>query len=134
MLVMVSSHSRFIMARMLPSRMTGDLLAWMWELIGSLGAVPRRLIWDNETGIGRRNSYAAGVAAFAGVLATRIVQGKPFDPESKGVVERANQFLETSFLPAGPSCRRRISTPSSASGCPEPTPGWSGGPVRGLRS
>lgn len=98
-LVMVSSHSRFIMARMIPSRVTGDLLAGMWELIGSLGAVPRRLIWDNETGIGRRNSYAAGVAAFAGVLATRIVQVKPYDPESKGVVERANQFLETSFLP-----------------------------------
>jgi transposase len=98
-LVMVSSHSRFIMARMIPSRTTGDLLAGMWELIGSLGAVPRRLIWDNETGIGRRNSYAAGVAAFAGVLATRIVQVKPYDPESKGVVERANQFLETSFLP-----------------------------------
>jgi transposase len=98
-LVMVSSHSRFIMARMIPSRMTGDLLAGMWELIGSLSAVPRRLIWDNETGIGRRNTYAAGVAAFAGVLATRIVQVKPYDPESKGVVERANQFLETSFLP-----------------------------------
>ncbi|TLM82972.1 IS21 family transposase [Pseudarthrobacter sp. NamE2] len=98
-LVMVSSHSRFSMARMIPSRMTGDLLAGMWELLGGLGAVPRRLIWDNETGIGRRNSYAAGVAAFAGVLATRVVQVKPYDPESKGVVERANQFLETSFLP-----------------------------------
>lgn len=98
-LVMVSSHSRFIMARMLPSRMTGDLLAGMWELLCGLGAVPRRLIWDNEAGIGRRNSYAAGVAAFAGVLATRIVQVKPYDPETKGVVERANQFLETSFLP-----------------------------------
>ncbi|MBT2551277.1 IS21 family transposase [Arthrobacter sp. ISL-65] len=98
-LVMVYSHSRFIMARMIPSRMTGDLLAGMWGLLGGLGAVPRRLIWDNETGIGRRNSYAAGVAAFAGVLATRIVQVKPYDPESKGVVERANQFLETSFLP-----------------------------------
>ena len=24
---------------------------------------------------------------------------KPYDPESKGIVERANQFLETSFLP-----------------------------------
>jgi transposase len=98
-LVMVSSHSRFIMARMIPSRMTGDLLAGMWELLGGLGAVPRRLIWDNETGIGRRNSYAADVSAFAGVLATRVVQVKPYDPETKGVVERANQFLETSFLP-----------------------------------
>ena len=73
--------------------------AGVWQLIGSLCAVPRRLIWDNEIGIGRRNSYAAGVAAFAGVLATRIVQVKPYDPESKGVVERTNQFLETSILP-----------------------------------
>ncbi|WP_309814272.1 hypothetical protein [Pseudarthrobacter sulfonivorans] len=48
--VMVSSHSRFIMARM-----TRDLLTGMWELIGTLGAAPRRLIWDNETEMGRRN-------------------------------------------------------------------------------
>jgi transposase len=98
-LVMVCSHSRFIMARMIPSRMTGDLLAGMWELLGGLGAVPRRLVWDNETGIGRRNRYAEGVAAFAGMLATRIVQLKPNDPESKGIVERANGYLESSFLP-----------------------------------
>jgi hypothetical protein len=32
-------------------------------------------------------------------LATQIVQVKPYDRESKGVVERTNQFLETSFLP-----------------------------------
>lgn len=31
----------------------------MWEPIGCLGAVPRRLTWDNETGIGRWNSDAA---------------------------------------------------------------------------
>lgn len=98
-LVMVCSHSRFIMATMIPSRTTGDLLAGMWELIGGLGAVPRRLIWDNETGIGRRNHYAAGVSAFAGVLATKIVQVKAYDPESKGIVERANGYLETSFVP-----------------------------------
>ena len=27
------------------------------------------------------------------------MQLKPFDPESKGIVERANKYLETSFLP-----------------------------------
>ncbi|MGM7774714.1 IS21 family transposase [Arthrobacter sp. KNU-44] len=98
--VMVCCHSRFSMTRMIPSRMTGELFAGTWKLIRSLGAVPRWLIWDNEAGIGRLNSHAAGVAAFAGVLATRIVQAKPYDPESKGVVERANRFLDTSFLPA----------------------------------
>jgi hypothetical protein len=36
--------------------MTGDLLAGMWELIGSPRAVSRRLTRDNETGIGGPNS------------------------------------------------------------------------------
>ena len=27
------------------------------------------------------------------------MQVKPYDPESKGIVERANGYLETSFLP-----------------------------------
>jgi hypothetical protein len=99
-LVMVASYSRFITGRMLPTRHTADLLAGMWLLLGEqLGAVPRRLVWDNEAGIGRGGRLAAGVAAFTGTLATRIVQLRPYDPESKGIVERANGYLETSFLP-----------------------------------
>ncbi|MFI1291772.1 Mu transposase domain-containing protein [Streptomyces sp. NPDC020792] len=45
-------------------------------------------------------------AAFAGLLAIRIHLCRPRDPEAKGLVERANGYLETSFLPgrtfAGP--------------------------------
>ena len=99
-LVMVASCSRFITARMIPTRRTPDLLAGMRSLLGEqLGAVPRRLVWDNEAGIGRGGKLAVGVAAFTGTLATRIVQLRPYDPESKGIVERANGYLETSFLP-----------------------------------
>ncbi len=99
-LVMVSSFSKFITALMIPSRTTGDLLAGMWSLISTqLGAVPRRLIWDNETGIGKRNKLAAGVGEFCGALATKIHQLKAYDPESKGGVERINGYFETSFLP-----------------------------------
>lgn len=99
-LVIVASYSRFITAQMIPTRRTQDLLAGMWSLLsGQLGAVPRRLVWDNEAGIGRRNNLAYGVSGFCGILATKLVQLKPFDPESKGIVERANGFLETSFLP-----------------------------------
>lgn len=99
-LVMVASFSKFITAVMIPSRTTADLLAGMWALLaGQLGAVPRRLIWDNESGIGRRNHLAAGVGEFSGALATRIHQLKAYDPESKGGVERINQYFETSFLP-----------------------------------
>ena len=99
-LVMVASFSKFITAVMIPSRTTADLLSGMWLLLATqLGAVPRRLIWDNESGIGRRNRFAAGVGEFCGALATRIHQLKAHDPESKGGVERMNGYLETSFLP-----------------------------------
>ncbi len=98
-LVIVAAHSRFITGRMLPTRRTPDLLLGSWELIGQLGRVPRRLIWDNEAGIGRGGRLASGVAAFTGTLATRIVQLRPYDPQSKGVVERRNGYFETSFMP-----------------------------------
>ncbi len=70
----------------------------MWALLGERGSVPRRLIWDNESGIGRR-TLTEPAAVFAGTLATRIVLLPPRDPESKGVVERRNGFFETSFMP-----------------------------------
>jgi transposase len=98
-LVLVPAHSRFICGEMLPSRQTPDLLLGMWSLIETFGRVPRRLLWDNESGIGQRNRLAHGVGEFCGVLATRIHQLKANDPESKGVVERRNGFFETSFMP-----------------------------------
>jgi hypothetical protein len=98
-LVITAAHSRFITGRMIPTRKTEDLLLGSWELICGLGRVPRRLIWDNESGIGRRGRLADGVAAFTGTLAARIVQLRPRDPESKGIVERRNGFFETSFMP-----------------------------------
>ena len=98
-LVIVAAHSRFMCAEMVPSRQTPDLLLGTWSLIEQFGRVPRRLIWDNETGIGQRGRLAVGVAEFCGTLATRVHQLKPRDPESKGVVERRNGFFETSFMP-----------------------------------
>jgi hypothetical protein len=70
-----------------------------WELIQQLGRVPRRLIWDNEPGIGRGQRRAEGVASFMGTLATKLVLLPPKDPESKGLVERRNGWFETSFMP-----------------------------------
>ena len=98
-LVITAAHSRYMTARMLPTRKTPDLLLGSWELIRQFGRVPRRLIWDNEPGIGRGQRRAEGVTEFAGTLATRIVQLKPRDPESKGIVERRNGYFETSFMP-----------------------------------
>ena len=98
-MVITCAHSRFILGRMIPTRHTEDLLLGMWELLGQLGRVPRRLIWDNESGIGRGKRHAEGVGAFTGTLATTLQRLKPYDPESKGIVERRNGFFETSFMP-----------------------------------
>jgi hypothetical protein len=98
-LVMTAAHSRFATGLMIPTRRTEDLLLGTWELIQQLGRVPRRLIWDNEPGIGRGRRRAEGVASFMGTLATRLVLLPPNDPESKGLVERRNGWFETSFLP-----------------------------------
>ena len=58
---------------------------------------PRRLLWDNEPGIGRRK-LTGPAAVFAGSLASTIKLLPPRDPESKGIVERRNGFFETSFM------------------------------------
>src|SRR5665648_363464 len=98
-LTMVAAYSGFIMAVLLPSRTTGDLVAGMWRLLTGLGRVPKMLVWDNESGIGSHRRLTVGARSFAGTLGTRIYQAAPRDPETKGVVERANGFLETSFMP-----------------------------------
>ena len=114
---MVAAYSRFIAAVMIPSRVTGDLLAGMWQLIAeNIGGCSSNLLWDNESGIGQRGRLAEGVAGFCGVLGTRLIQARPYDPETKGLVERANGYLATSFLPGRTSPRRPISTPSSSTG------------------
>jgi len=97
---MVAAWSGFIAAVLLPTRQSPDLLAGMWQLLAhSFGAVPRMLVWDNESGIGQHQRLTVGARGFAGTLGTRIYQTRPRDPEAKGVVERANGYLQTSFMP-----------------------------------
>ncbi len=110
-LVMVAGYSRVMTAVLLPSRQAPDLIAGHWLLLQRLGAVPRALVWDNESAVG---SWRAGrpkltdeFEAFRGMLGIRVIQCKPRDPESKGLVERANGYLETSFLPG-----RRFASPA----------------------
>jgi transposase len=97
-LVIVSGYSRVITARMLPSRQTGDLIDGHWRLLTGWQAVAKTLVWDNEPGIGK-GRLTSEFAAFAGLLTIRVHLCRPRDPEAKGLVERANGYLETSFLP-----------------------------------
>jgi transposase len=102
-LVMVAAYSRWLTAVLLPSRCAEDLFAGWWRLIQGLGAVPRTLVWDGEAAIGKRRGgrtvLTEAAQRFRGVLGNQIYVCAPADPEAKGIVERANQYLETSFLP-----------------------------------
>jgi transposase len=102
-LVMACGYSRWLSARLLPTRAAEDLFTGWWSLIEALGAVPRVLVWDGEGAVGRWrrgvSELTADTQAFRGVLGARVLICRPADPEAKGLVERANGYLETSFLP-----------------------------------
>jgi transposase len=102
-LTMVCGYSRWLSAVLIPTRSAEDLFAGWWALIEALGAVPRLLVWDGEGAVGRYRRGGAELTgacqAFRGALGTKVIVCKPADPEAKGLVERANGYLETSFLP-----------------------------------
>jgi hypothetical protein len=95
-LVITAAHSRFMTGRMIPTRTTADLLLGSWELIGRLGRVPRRLIWDNETGIGRGGKLAeggGGVHRDAGHLHRAAAAAGPGVEGDRGAAQRVLRDL-----------------------------------------
>jgi transposase len=99
----VLGFSRFSGGWMVPSRAAHDVLGGHGVVLGQFGAVPRRLVWDQEGCIGRRRggqtTLTAEFSAFVGTLGTGAVILNAADPEAKGIVERNNDYYETSFLP-----------------------------------
>jgi len=102
-LTMVLGYSRWAAALLVPTRAAEDLFAGWWRLIAALGAVPRVLVWDGESAIGRwrgrRSELTVECQAFRGTLAAKVIVCRPADPEAKGLVERLHDYLERSFLP-----------------------------------
>ena len=102
-LTMVTGYARWLAAVLIPSRRAEDLFAGWWQLIAALGAVPRVLVWDGEGAIGRwrggRSELTSDCQAFRGTLGAKVVICRPADPEAKGLIERAHDYLERSFLP-----------------------------------
>ncbi|MEU1545841.1 hypothetical protein [Nocardia sp. NPDC005745] len=76
-----------------------------------LGKVPRRLCKTTNQGSVSADTWQ-GVVAFTGTPATRNMQCKPFDPESKGIVERVNRYSEIAFLIGRRSVHQRVSLSS----------------------
>lgn len=102
-LTMVTGYSRWLSGQLIPSRAAPDLFAGWWTVIARLGAVPRTLVWDGEGAIGRwrqgKTELTRECQAFRGTLGTKVIVLKAREPEHKGIIERAHDHLERSFLP-----------------------------------
>jgi transposase len=102
-LTMATGYSRWLSAVLVPSRHAEDLFAGWWQVIDRLGAVPRTLVWDGEGAVGRwragKPELTRDCQAFRGTLGVKVIVCKPADPEAKGLLERAHDYLERSFLP-----------------------------------
>jgi len=102
-LTMVTGYSRWLSGLLIPTRSAADLFAGWWQLIERLGSVPRVLVWDGEGAIGRWRAGKVELTiecqAFRGTLGAKVLVLKPREPEHKGIIERAHDYLERSFLP-----------------------------------
>lgn len=96
-------YSRFMVGKMVPTRQAHDILSGNLDCLVALGAVPKKGVYDNEGALVSRHGGKATLTEpfqrFRGMLGMGVVVLRPADPESKGVVERHNGYLETSFLP-----------------------------------
>ena len=110
-LVGVSGYSRVMVGEMIPTREAHDILSAHLLCLGQLGGVPRKGVYDNEAALVSRHGGKATLTEpfqrFRGTLGMGVVICRPGDPEAKGLVERANGYLEQSFLPG-----RRFSSPA----------------------
>ena len=102
-LTMACGYSRWRGALLIPSRSEEDLYAGWWTLLRQLGAVPKVLVWDGESAVGRYRrpepELTAACHAFRGVLGAKVLICKPADPEAKGLLERCHDHDERSLLP-----------------------------------
>lgn len=109
-IVGVCGYSRVMVGEMIPTREAHDILSGHLSCLEKLGAVPRKGVYDNEGALVSRHGGKATLTEpfqrFRGTLGMEVVVLRPRDPESKGVVERHNGYLETSFLPG-----RRFASP-----------------------
>lgn len=71
--------------------------------VALLGRGPASIGVGQRVAVGKWRSgkpeLSTPMNAFRGILGIKVVLCRPGDPEAKGLVERANGYLETSFLP-----------------------------------
>jgi transposase len=102
-LVGVPCYSRWTLARMIGSKDSADVLGGHLGLVAELGRVPRLGVYDGEPAIsvrrGKRLIYTHDYLRLKGTLGMGSIVLAKGHPERKGIVERTNGYLETSFMP-----------------------------------
>ena len=79
----VCGFSRFIGGWMIPSRQAHDVLGGHLEVLGQFGALPRRVVWDQEGAIGQwrggKQVFTAEFQSFRGTLGigAQLCSGRP---------------------------------------------------------
>ena len=93
-------YSRVGAGAVIFSKAAPDILTGIVRCLWRLGALPRTLVWDREgalhAGAGRPTEQ---FAALCGRLRVGWHFCEPADPQAKGVVERLQGYMETSFEP-----------------------------------
>ncbi len=93
-------YSRAAAAAVVFSKEAPDLLWGVTRCLWQLGGLPRKLVWDREGalhgGLGRPSE---AYAQLLGCLGVGSVFCRAGDPQAKGVVERFQGYLETSWEP-----------------------------------
>ncbi len=93
-------YSRAAAAALVFSKEAPDLLWGITRCLWRLGGLPRKLVWDREGALhGTVGRPSAAYAQLLGVLGVGSVFCRARDPQAKGIVERFQGYLETSYEP-----------------------------------
>jgi O-antigen/teichoic acid export membrane protein len=102
-LTMITGYSRWLSAVLIPTRHANDLLAGLWDLITALGSVPRLMSWDDNAAIGRQEAAQVRLTKesidFCSSSGVHFGIGRPASTQTRGLIERAQAYMERSFLP-----------------------------------
>ena len=112
----VCGFSRFIGGWMIPTRQAHDVLGGHLEVLGQFGALPRRVVWDQEGAIGQWRGGKQVLHRRVPVVPGHAGDRRPAVPARRPRSEgsgRAGQRLLRDELPAGPPLRvgRRLQRP-----------------------
>ncbi len=100
MVVACLGYSRAGAGALVFSKSAPDILWGITQCLWALGGLPRTLVWDREGALHAGGGRPADAfAAFCGRLRVGWYLCAAADPQAKGVVERLQAYLETSFEP-----------------------------------